>query len=233
MIGRIAILSLSALAACSSGGRGPVADAVLEQLGGLLPGRAEDPAASASPPPRAVTRAEITAQDVAAIQARIASDPAPTLMYAGARNGAYVTYVSALRQSLTLRGAAQITGTRGLGTDLLGAESVGIDPLARAIPPARWPRGVRRIYEFPSFGAQGRIESYDCSFELGEVRELVILQRRHRGVEVSETCTGPAGSFENLHFADVETGFVWRSLQWVGPQMDLVDLQILEPYTGG
>jgi hypothetical protein len=50
---------------------------------------------------------------------------------------------------------------------------------------------------------------------------------------VSETCTGPAGSFENLHFADLETGFVWRSLQWVGPQMDLVDLQILEPYTGG
>lgn len=230
MIGRIAVLSFSALAACSSGGRGPVAEAVLDQLGGVMPGRAGE---AAAPPPRAVTRAEITAQDVAAIQARLVSDPAATLMYAAARNGAYVTYVSPLRQSLTLRGAAQIIGTSGLGTDLLGAESVGADPLAQAIPPALWPRGVRRVYEFPAFGAQGRIEAYACSFEMGDVSELVILQRRHRGVEVSETCTGPAGSFENLHFADLETGFVWRSLQWVGPDVDLVDLQILEPYTGG
>ena len=48
----------------------------------------------------------------------------------------------------------------------------------------------------------------------------------------SETCTGPSGSFENLHFAD-SSGAVWRRLQWVGPKMDLIDVQVLEPYTGG
>ena len=58
---------------------------------------------------------------------------------------------------------------------------------------------------------------------------MVILQRRHVGVEFSETCVGPAGTFENLHLADAGTGFVWRSLQWTGPQMDLIDLQVLEP----
>ena len=51
----------------------------------------------------------------------------------------------------------------------------------------------------------------------------------HVGIEFSETCIGPAGTFENLHLADAGSGFVWRSLQWTGPQMDLIDLQVLEP----
>ena len=49
---------------------------------------------------------------------------------------------------------------------------------------------------------------------------------------VTETCAGESGSFENLHLADVNTGFVWRSLQWLGPQQGLVDLRIVVPYTG-
>ena len=39
-----------------------------------------------------------------------------------AANGGYVTYISPLRQTVTLRGP-QVTGTRGLGTDLLSAWS--------------------------------------------------------------------------------------------------------------
>ena len=122
-----------------------------------------------------------------------------------------------------------MTATRGLGWDLLSAWSSPQDPLARPTPPARWPAGVERSYEFPADGPRGRIETYQCRFERGPVREMVILQRRHRGVEFSETCTGPAGTFENLHLADAGTGFVWRSLQWTGPQMELLDLQVLEP----
>ena len=60
---------------------------------------------------------------------------------------------------------------------------------------------------------------------------MTILQVRYQGVQITEICTGPSGRFENLHFVD-SSGAVWRSLQWVGPKMDLVDLQILEPYTG-
>ncbi len=60
----------------------------------------------------------------------------------------------------------------------------------------------------------------------------MILEVRHRGVVVSETCDGPERSFENLHFANIQTGFVWRSLQWLGPQQGLIDLEIVLPYTG-
>ena len=58
-----------------------------------------------------------------------------------------------------------MTGTRGLGTDLLSGWSSAPDPLATPIPPERWPGRVQRVYEFPAEGPQGRIETYDCRFE--------------------------------------------------------------------
>jgi hypothetical protein len=225
----LALIALAALAGCSSGGTDPIVATALEELGGFWPG-GEEPAPGA--PAQPLTRAQVDAANTAAIWARLESDQAPTLMYAVALNGGYVTYLSQFRQSVTLRGPAQVTGTRGLGTDLLSAWSSRPDPLAQAIPPGSWPARVTRSYEFPADGPLGRVEVYDCRFELGNTRELAILQVRHRGVEISEYCTGPAGSFENLHFADAATGFVWRSLQWIGPEMELLDLQVIEPFTG-
>jgi hypothetical protein len=192
-------LALATLAGCGSGGRDPIVQAAIEEFGGFWQREDRLPAEPAQP----ITRAQIEAQDVAAIFARLEGDPTPTLLYGASANGPYVTFLSPLRQSVTLRGS-QVTGTRGLGADLLSAWSSSPDPLARAIPPGRWP-----------------------------LREMTILQVRHVGVEFAEICTGPAGSFENLHFADAQSGFVWRTLQWTGPEMELLDVQIAEPYTGG
>jgi len=230
----LACLGLLALASCGSGGRDPIVQAALDQAGGLWGKTRPAREMERAEPPRAVTRADIDRAGVAAINARLGSDPAPTLLYAAANNGGYVTYLSPLRQEITLRGAAQITGTRGLGTDLLSAWSSSPDPLAVAIPPSRWPARVQRTYQLPGVGVgpTGNVLTFDCTFERGDVSEITILQVRHRGVEISETCTGPSGSFENLHFADVDTGFVWRTLQWTGPKMELLDLQVIEPYTG-
>lgn len=227
MIRPLALLGLLALAACGSGGPDPIMSAAMGEVGGLW-GRGKK---AEGPPPKAVTRADIERANVAAIQARLASDRGATLMYAASSNRGRVTYVSALRQSVTLRGV-EITGTRGLGTDLLSGWATSTDPLASAIPPSSWPAGVERVYEFPGEGPQGRIESYDCRFEPGKPASMTILQRSYSGVEIAETCTGPAGSFENLHFVDAG-GTVWRSLQWIGPAMDHLDIQVLEPYTGG
>ena len=60
---------------------------------------------------------------------------------------------------------------------------------------------------------------------------MTILQVRYQGVQIPEICIGAQDRFENLHFVDA-SGTVWRSLQWVGPKMPLVDLQILLSYTG-
>jgi len=219
-------LSLAAtllLAACGSQ-RDPV---ITEAMGALSGMWRTEPAAK---PQRQVTRADIERANVAAILGRVESDKRGTVLYATADNGGYVTYVSPLMQQVTLKGA-EITGTRGLGTDLLSGWSSSPDPLVRAIPPGSWPARVERVYEFPGEGPQGRIEEYSCSFEPGKPAEQVILQVRYTGLAISETCTGAAGSLENLHFVDASSGSVRRSLQWIGPKMGHLDMQVLEPYT--
>lgn len=214
-----------ALAGCSNGGVNPIASAVVQEV--LPGGRAPAEAPAAAP----VTREAITRSDVATLRARLVGDPTPTYLFAASDNGGYVTYASGIRQTLTLRGS-WITGSRGLGWDLLSALSSRPDPLVQPIPPAQWPEVVQRSYEFPAFAPQGRIAAFECRFEFGAVEDFVILEVPHRGVLVTEICRGDAGSFENLHFADVGTGFVWRSLQWLGPQQGLIDLEVVEPYTG-
>jgi hypothetical protein len=225
------VLVTVALAGCGSGGTDPILGAALEEAGDLLPipGREEpEPAAPSQP----ITRADIERSNTAAIWARLEGDQAPTLMYAVASNRGGVTYMSGFRQAVVMRGSL-VAGTRGLGTNLMAAWSDGRDPLVQATPPGSWPARMVRHYEFPSDGPEGIVMTFDCRFERGGAAEMTILQVRHTGVEISETCTGPAGSFENLHFADAGSGFVWRTLQWTGPTMPLIDVQVIEPYTGG
>jgi hypothetical protein len=221
----LALLALL-LAACSDEGVNPIVGAALEVANPFD----EDQPETAPPPGPPVTRAAITRSDVATIRARLVADPSPTYLFAASDNGGFVTYASGLRQTLTLRGS-WITASRGLGWDLLSASSSQPDPLVRPIPPGSWPARVTRSYEFPADTPQGRIATYECRFEIGRAAEVVILEVLHRGVEISEYCDGPDGSFENLHFAD-SGGTVWRSLQWLGPRQGLIDLEIVEPYTG-
>lgn len=219
----LSLVATLVLTACGSQ-RDPVVTEAMGALAGMW--RTE----SAPKPQRQVTRADIERANVAAILGRVENDKQATVLYATADNGGYVTYVSPLMQQVTLKGA-EITGTRGLGTDLLSGWSSSPDPLVRAMPPGSWPRQVERVYEFPGEGPQGPIERYNCSFESGRPAEQVILQVRYSGIEISETCTGAAGSFENLHFVDAASGAVRRSLQWIGPKMGHLDMQVLEPYT--
>ena len=127
--------------------------------------------------------------------------------------------------------ASQVTGTRGLGTDLLSAWTETPDPLSRPIPPASWPAGVRAQYEFPPTDRRAR-SSLRLPLRAGGAGGSgypagappgVEIQRDLRSARLgtSRTCTSP-----------MPPGFVWRSLQWVGPKMDLLDLQLLLPYTG-
>lgn len=218
-----AALALAALAGCTDEGLNPIVSKAIEEVNPFHAGPAPKPGTK-------VTRAAIEQSDVATIRARLVADKVPTYLVAAADNGGYVTYASGLRQLVVMRGS-QVTGTRGLGYDLLSARSSADDPLATPTPPSRWPERVTRSYEFPANAPRGRIETFECRFERGAAKEMEILEVVHRGIEISEYCDGPTGSFEQLHFADATTGFVWRTLSWTGPKQGLVDIEIVEPYT--
>lgn len=218
------------LAACSNEGTNPILARGVEAVASQVRPEAEADAPAERPAaPRVLTRADIEATGAAAIRVRLMEGGSSgSVFYGAVENGGVVSYVTPLREIVGMRGS-QVVSTRGLGTDLLHSWSSPDDPLARPVPPAAWPAQVARSYEFPGDGARGEIRQYLCRFASGPERTITLLGRQHRGVEMRETCTGPAGSFENLHIADRKTGFVWHSYQWTGPQQGLVDVAIIEP----
>lgn len=224
------LVACLALAGCSSGGTGKITSAALQEIRGLLPGgEAGGDAPEAAPAGPRLTRAAVDEAGVAMIRAGLASEQARSILTAFSANGPYVTYVSRFGQTLTLRGS-RITGTRGLGFDLLSTVVEAADPLAAPRPLAAWPGEIRRRYVFPGDGPAGRRVEVTCRFEPGERLEITIVEIVHVGRVVQEFCTGDA-SFTNQHLVDIESGFVWRSRQWMGAGQGLIDLEVIEPVT--
>jgi len=211
-----------------AGGSFQIARAAIGQVWGSLFGQDD------APPPAGVqlTRAQVDADNVALIRARLLKDPAPTLLRAATANGGYVTFASQFNQTLTLRGSL-ITASRGLGEDLLSVQTTANDPLIRPTPLANWPERVTRIYHLPGVGPEGREVRVTCRFEIDEALSIEIVEVTHVGTRVSEYCSGSGVVFENMHFVANGDGFVWRSRQWLGPFQGLVDLEVIEPLTAG
>lgn len=223
----LAILLCAGLAACSSGGQNSLSSALLSKV----TSRFKDNSDAPKPQQRApLTRAAVNASGASLIRARLVQEQGRTILSGAAQNSGYVTFVSPLGQSLTLRGSL-ITASRGLGYDLLSVGTRGNDPVANPTRPANWPASITRSYTFPGTGPSGNTVVFTCNFARQKQRNIEIVEVVHRGVEITETCANNSMRFENVHFADVKTGFVWRSLQWLGPEQGVIDLEIIEPLT--
>ncbi len=224
-----------ALGACGSGGINPIVKDSFQRLnpfGGSTEAAGDAPAR----PPTRLTRAAVERSGVAMIRASLLSEEGKFLFAGVALNDGRVTFSTQAQQQITLQGT-RITGTRGLGYDLLAHQTEGRDPLVTPTPPDSWPTRITRVYTLPGGDSpEGRQLVFDCTITREGPASLTIVERAHRGIQFSETCkgTGPetGQEIENLYLADARTGFVWRSIQWIGPRMGNVDLEIIEPYTG-
>ncbi len=223
-----AFLLVILLGACTSGSKDQpsVAKAVWERVKALGDDTPEAEGGGKATP----TRQQITEFNVAMIQMNLQGEDIYPIMLPTHVNGAYVVYGNKFRQSLTLR-ESQITGTRGLGTDLVSATSSDDDPLKVLTPPERWPDGVAREYRFGGGGPSGRVERYDCTFARGGDAQIILAGTTFDVVGFAETCTGADGQIQNLYAADATTGRVWQSQQYVGAAMPAINLDILEPLT--
>lgn len=219
------------MAACSSGqGVNPVAKAIFSRVGAVV-GAGDEAAAEPSAAPKRLTRAKIIESGLAMIRASVGEGTSPQTLMAVTDNGGYVMYASALRQSLTLRGAL-VTATRGIETDLLSTKSIGPDPIAQLMPLDSWPKTVRRVYHLAGGNSpEGQVVPVTCELTLGAEGEIRIVEITYPVRQVLEICSGDGFSFENAHMADMHTGAIWRSRQWIGFQSAEVNFDVLEPYT--
>lgn len=193
--------------------------------------------AEAAQTPSQITRAQIEAAGTAMIRARLATEASRSIMSAATDNGGYVSYISRFGQTVTMRGSL-VTGSRGLGYDLLSLQPGAPDPVAQARPLAQWPASVARIYYFPGDdGPEGDPLQVTCSYAVGEQRKIEIIEIAYTGTQVEESCAGTDVdgtdiAFTNYHFVDSRSGMIWRSMQWLGPQQGFLDIEILEPFDG-
>lgn len=209
--------------ACSNNAQVPLYKSVWEQI---KDARAEKPEAVKKTPPRS----EIDRVGVAMIQFNLEGEDIWPVMVPASANGPYVTYANQFRQTLTLR-ESQITATRGLGTDLLSADSSPDDPLKVLTPPEDWPKSVTRVYRFAGQGPEGRLDTYTCALTRGPAAQVTLAGTEFDVVGFAEACEGAAGSFTNLYAADATSGRVWQSRQFIGPDIAPIVLDILEPLT--
>ena len=175
------------------------------------------------------TRAQLEAIGAPVLWATLAVDPVGGGFVGLVENRGEVSFVSADRQTLRLRGG-QLAATRGLGTDLVGYRSdPAADPAVRPRPPGDWPDRVQRIYRF-SDGMGGEfLRAALCRPRIVGPAEVEIFGRPQALTEIAEPCRTPFHAFDNRYWVDPDSGYVWRSVQWVGPGVGSITLEVVVP----
>ena len=234
---RRAIRTLSALclgafvAACSSGGdsTGERLRPLLEQsvLGGSIFGE-DEPA----PKPPVFTREQLNAVPFATIALKDAEGNRSYVVPV-ADNGGYLNYQDAARRSLIFRGGL-ITATQGLSYNLSAVRHALDDPIVTPTPVAEWPGNIYRNYQFKlSGGAKDFTITTSCVYALGARERIEIVELFFDTIRVDETCSNAVRTFTNTYWADPNTGFIWRSKQWIGPRQEPMNIEIIRPYAAG
>lgn len=127
-------------------------------------------------------------------------------------NGAFDTYATGQRQTLTLRDG-MLTATRGLGNDLMSSDIDAVQALIRARKDGRAPRRMRYLD-----GQNGTFEfRFDCTVQVGDTQTLPRVTGGTQTLrQVNERCVSPSRDIANSYMVDA-SGHVMASSQWAGP----------------
>lgn len=117
-------------------------------------------------------------------------------------------------------------GTRGLGADLMTAETAA----ARRAVRARQTTSYARDYRFLSGDESIRKERYFCEMDNDGPATREVLGLRHATTQMRETCFALEGGqeFQNVYWVGPE-GVIWDSIQWVGALSGYLSIQRLVP----
>lgn len=146
-------------------------------------------------------------------------------------NGGYLTYQDVTGSSIVVRGAL-VTATHGLPKNLSAVKTGIGDPIINQAPVADWPKQVSRNYQFALLNTEDFEVSVVCTLQPVARERIEIFELFFDVIRVEETCRNPVRTFNNTYWAAPETGFVWKSVQWVGPQTDPIIVEIVRPFAG-
>lgn len=159
-------------------------------------------------------------------------DRDPVFIVPTAKNGPYLTYLDTGRRGLILQGGA-ISATVGLGHDLKGLKISKDDPVVYRTPLAEWPSVIKRVYQYRVRDGEDYIIGLTCQFSRGPHAVIEIYELFFETVQVTETCANAYRTVTNTHWVEPDTGFIWRSEQWVSPKLPDLTVEIVRPFNQG
>lgn len=210
------------LGACSTSG-----PTLLERIGGLAKSTLAGSEEEAGPQ---MTRAQLNQIPYAVIAISTEGRPRAFLVPLSDNDG-YLNYRDAAGNAVVMFGGA-VTGTESLGHDLEAVRLDPLDPVAHPTPLARWPERIQREYRYarrdlPSYGI-----TLDCVFTRVARERIVIVEVSYDLVRVNETCTNAERQVSNTYWVQEATGFIWKSKQWIGPEIGYATIEIIRRYAG-
>jgi hypothetical protein len=173
-----------------------------------------------------VTLDEVAVTPFASLGVRLGSGP-QTMLVLATHDGEATVWTSASHIALEVE-YGRIQRTAGLPQNLSATVFTGSDPLA-ALPGLRAPADTVRSLDFSDRNAFGIV--VNSTISPGGSADIDVLGTRIACIHAVERCTCKAlnWTFTNEYWADIHAGRVWRSNQFIHPDLDVVEIELFRP----
>lgn len=123
----------------------------------------------------------------------------------------------------------RVTRTAGFDWNLGDTSFDGNDPVSTGLQRMTTNVSLRRTLDLRDIDRFG--VDVESTFTPVGKQTIGILGANLNVVEVNEdcNCADLNWSFRNVYWADVDTGFIWRSLQTIHPNLDQLTIEVLRP----
>lgn len=225
---RLFLGALALVGACTSQGTSPV-ERLLPQIEDTLFGGSVLSDPQQVPEVVELTRAQLDQIPFATISVGIEDGGRAYVVAVSDTNG-NVVYQDQSRRSLVFRGGL-VVATEGLGYNLSAVKhQQGSDPVAEPRTLSEWPVLITRNYQFALRGTDDFQITVRCRYAPAVRETIEIVELTFEVARIEETCGNGARQFTNTYWVDSQTGFIWRSHQWIGPRQPHYLIEVIRPY---
>ena len=170
------------------------------------------------------TRNEVSKIDYPLIEIRTNGILLQALMLPLSIRDGFYNYSSGSGQSLTMKGA-MILRTNGLNLGFISLKT-NQNPLFDQTPLTQWPKKQSKEYVFLRADFSSYTISFECNFIILKKEEITIVENKYFLTKILDKCSSKKTEFTNIYWVD-ETGFVWKSKQWISPKNIFAEISII------
>jgi hypothetical protein len=132
-------------------------------------------------------------------------------------NGPIRTWASNTYETVSLQDGI-LVATRGFGNDIMSSSAPSLGQVKSGAG------FFHRVYYYLDGADQSQRADFDCNFAASGSETVAVLDKAYATRRVTESCSNPDTSFENLYWFD-GSGSLRQSLQFVSVQAASMQLQ--------